>query len=165
MPTYYPLYHSHNPLPQEQMPFINCPVPMAVAEQPLAISSLLANLLEEVRQRISRTAQSFRNAAGRTGAANFLGPTGGSFINGIVGGHRISSLFQICGVYQQEYHKTFGTSIHYFQSFSGEFFVKFIPGPFLNVKNDTRLLAGIVNKSGAEILCIMILQKRGNQGR
>lgn len=82
-----------------------------------------------------------------------------------IGGHRISSLFQICGVYRQEYHKIFGTSIHYLQSFSGEFFVKFIPGPFLNVKNDTRLLAGIVNKSGAEILCIMILQKRGNQGR
>ena len=44
-------------------------------------------------------------------------------------------------------------------------FVKFILGPFLNVKNGARLLAGIVNRSDAEILCIMILQTRGNQGR
>lgn len=48
------------------MLFINCLVPVTVAEQPSAISSLLANLLEEVRQRISRTAQSFRDAAGGT---------------------------------------------------------------------------------------------------
>ncbi len=48
------------------MPFINCPVLVTVAEQPLSINDLPADFLQEVRQRISRTAQSFRNAAGGT---------------------------------------------------------------------------------------------------
>lgn len=48
------------------MTFVNFPVPVTVAEQPAAISGLLSNLFEEVRQRVLRTAQFFRDTAGRT---------------------------------------------------------------------------------------------------
>lgn len=48
------------------MPFINCLVPVTVTEQPAAISGLPADLLEEVRQHVLRTAQFFRDAAGQT---------------------------------------------------------------------------------------------------
>lgn len=39
---------------------------MTVTEQPLAISGLPADLLEEVRQRVSQTVQALHDAAGRT---------------------------------------------------------------------------------------------------
>ena len=38
---------------------------MTVAEQPAAISGLLADLFEKVRQRVLRTVQLFRDTAGR----------------------------------------------------------------------------------------------------
>lgn len=53
-------------VPTEAYAFHQLSGPVTVTEQPPAISSLLTDLPEEVRQSISRTTQSFRNAAGRT---------------------------------------------------------------------------------------------------
>ena len=67
------------------------------------------------------------------------GTAGGGFVDGIIGGHKDISFCRFSGMYQQEYHRTFDTSIHYFQPILSGIFGKNILMPFLGAKKALNL--------------------------